>query len=79
MTPATSLDRYRWDPVAFIDDFIPRNEKGKPWRLSAHQRGVLALAMRYAQNRNESALRLLLWSELKKSGKTLLAGALGLW
>ena len=74
-----SLARYRWDPAAFIDDYIPLNEKGKPWRLSPHQRKVLNLAMRWAREGREQSLRLLLWAEMKKSGKTLLAGALGLW
>jgi phage terminase large subunit-like protein len=68
-----SATRYAKDPAAFIDDFIPRNEKGQPWRLSAYQRTVLALAFAVAP------LRILLWSEPKKSGKTFVNAALGLW
>ena len=35
---------YQHDPVAFCDAFIPRNEKGQSFSLSAHQRQVLGLA-----------------------------------
>ena len=44
------------------------NEKGQPWRLSAYQRRVLALAFRWSLA-GALLMRLLLWSELKKSGK----------
>ena len=77
-----NLERYRWDPAAFIDAYIPLNEKGKPWRLSAHQRRILALAFRArGEGRRDVADRLflLLWGEIKKSGKTLLAAALLIW
>lgn len=58
------------DVVQFIDDNIPLNEKGKPWSLSKHQRVVLTLM--YARH---YAIRL--WSEIKKSGKSFLAGCRG--
>jgi hypothetical protein len=77
-----NLERYRWDPAAFIDAHIALNEKGQPWTLSAHQRRILDLAWRAErEGRHDVArrLRLLLWGEIKKSGKTLLAAALGLW
>jgi len=71
------------DPVAFVDRFLPRSEKGAPLALSAYQRRVLALAFRWeARGQAREAtlcLRLLLWSEPKKSGKTLLAAALVIW
>jgi phage terminase large subunit-like protein len=74
---------YACDPGAFIDDFVQKNEKGLPWRLTAYQRRVLALAFRWQQRGRTGevrlCLRLLLWSEPKKSGKTFLAAALGLW
>jgi len=72
------LDGYARDPVSFIDDLIPLNEKGAPWRLSAYQRRVLALAFRWSPT-GALLLRLLLWSEPKKSGKTFVAALLGLW
>ena len=30
-----NLERYRHDPVAFIDDHIRLNEKSKPWHLGS--------------------------------------------
>jgi phage terminase large subunit-like protein len=76
---ASELVRYRTDPAAFIDRFIPFNEKGQPWRLSVHQRRVLKLALRFTEDGRLDCLRALLWGEMKKSGKTALAAALGLW
>jgi phage terminase large subunit-like protein len=66
------------DPVQFIDAHLPRNEKGQPWQLSRHQRRVLARAFRRSAD-GRLRIRLLLWSEPKKSGKTLLAAALVVW
>ena len=68
--PQRYADRYTADPAAFIDDFIPLNEKGKPWRLAAYQRVVMAFAFTLA------LLRLLLFGEPKKSGKTLVLACL---
>jgi phage terminase large subunit-like protein len=75
----TSFDTYRCDPAKFCDAFLPLNEKGKPWTLTAHQRKVLALALRWTADGRLDLLRYLIWGECKKSGKTLLAGALTLW
>jgi len=72
------LTPYLRDPAAFVDAFVPLNEKGRPWALTAYQRRVLALALRWDAD-GRLALRLLLWSEPKKSGKTFLAAVLGLW
>lgn len=69
---------YASAPVAFIDDMIPLNEKGKAWQLSRHQRRVLALAFRWDTN-GRLLLRLLLWGEVKKSGKSFLGACLTLW
>src|SRR5207253_8977176 len=66
------------DFCGFCDRFLPLNEKGRAWRLSAYQRRVLALALRWSRD-GVLLLRTLLWSEPKKSGKTLLAAALLLW
>jgi len=70
--------RLRRDPAAFADTFLPYNEKGKPWRLSGHQRRVLAQAFRRGPG-GDLLFRLVLWSEPKKSGKTFLAAVLVLW
>src|SRR5262245_7157930 len=74
-----TFDAYRTDPAAFIDRFLPLNEKGKSWRLSAHQRKVLKLALRWTAEGKLDLVRCFIWGEMKKSGKTLLAAALGLW
>ena len=66
------LRRYANDPVRFADTFVKKNEKGKPWSLSTYQRRVLVLAF-------AASLCLLVWSEVKKSGKTFIAAFLGLW
>jgi hypothetical protein len=52
--------------IDFTDENIRLNEKGRPWRLSDHQRAVILImwAVDYA---------IRLWSEIKKSGKTFLA------
>lgn len=73
-SPAHDLARYRTDPAAFIDTFVPLNEKGKRWTLSPYQRRVLALAMRAGR-----PPRILIWGEPKKSGKTLIEACLVLW
>jgi phage terminase large subunit-like protein len=75
---AVTFDGYRTDPVRFIDEFIPLNEAGRPWRLSDYQRRVIALVFRFV-NGLLCLLRYLVWSEVKKSGKTLLGAAFGLW
>jgi hypothetical protein len=75
---APDLDRYAREPIAFADEFVRRNEKGVAWRLSRHQRRVLELAFRWSPT-GVLLLGILLWSEIKKSGKTFLAAVLGLW
>jgi hypothetical protein len=77
LTAAPTTD-YARDCVAFIDEFIRLNEKGEPWRLSAYQRFVLRLAFTW-DSLGHLLFRLLLWSEIKKSGKTMLAACLTLW
>lgn len=61
-------------PAAFIDRYLPLNEKGKPWTLSPYQRKVLAVGAALI-----GVIRILLWGELKKSGKTLLIACKGIW
>src|SRR5688500_5317125 len=58
--------------IQFADDNIPLNEKGRPWRLSHHQRAALTLM--FARHYS-----IRLWSEIKKSGKTFLAAIIAIW
>jgi phage terminase large subunit-like protein len=67
------------DPVAFIDLHLPNNEKGEAWTLNRHQRRVLARAYRRHPETGRLLFQIILWSEVKKSGKTALAGALVIW
>lgn len=69
--------RYELDPVSFIDVLIRKNEKGKPWSLSPHQRRVLALAFRRSAA-GSLLYSIILWSEVKKSGKTFLAACIAI-
>ena len=72
------LGAYPTDPVAFIDDCLPRNEQGVPWRLQRHQRAILRAAFPFdAQGR--LPWDTLVYSCPKKSGKTTLNAALTLW
>jgi phage terminase large subunit-like protein len=75
---ASDLRTYAHYPARFADTFVKKNEKGKLWSLTTYQRRVLALAFRWSAA-GRLLLRLLLWSEPKKSGKTFLAALLGLW
>ena len=58
--------------IQFIDDNIKLNEKSVPWSLAPHQRDVMAIMFSRDQ-------RTRLWSEIKKSGKTFLAGCVGIY
>ena len=73
-----NLSRYVHDPVRFVDEFIRRNEKGRAWTLSPYQRQVLALAFCWGPT-GALLFRILLWSEIKKSGKTFIAACLAIW
>ncbi len=70
-------DVYRRDPIAFIDDLITRTELGKPFRLLSHQRTILRRAFTF--RRGKLAFTTVVWSEIKKSGKTTIAAVMGLW
>ena len=72
------MPNYQQNPIAFIDAFVTRNEKGQPFTLSTYQRKVLILAFTWTPG-GQLLLGILLWSEIKKSGKTFLAACLGLW
>lgn len=69
---------YRHDPGAFIDAYVRFNEKGQAWALAPYQRRLLSLAFQFDAS-GRLGLRLLLWSEPKKSGKTFIAACLALW
>jgi hypothetical protein len=65
-------------PISFIDRLIKKNELGQPFTLMDHQRGILRLA--FALNENgRLPWDTILYSCVKKSGKTTLNGALTLW
>lgn len=66
------------DPIGFLDCFIRLNEKGQPWKLTRHQRRVLAAGLRWDRD-GRLQVRTFLWGEMKKSGKTFLAACLALW
>ena len=68
---------YTRDPAGFIGRYITRTEKGIPFELADYQRRVLAEALRWDDE--GLLLRLLLWGEPKKSGKTFLAACITLW
>jgi phage terminase large subunit-like protein len=66
------------DPAAWIDLNVRVSELGKPFALAPYQRTVLGAMFQFDESGklwiDEAA-----WSEPKKSGKTTLAAALGLW
>jgi phage terminase large subunit-like protein len=55
------------DIIRFIDQNVRLRENGEPWGLARHQRAVLAVMYK-----RDYTTRL--WAEIKKSGKTYLAG-----
>ena len=73
-----NLAQHSRDPVGFIDRFVRCDEKNRPFRLSPHQRHVLEQAMHWDED-GRLLLRIFLWSEMKKSGKTFIAACLALW
>jgi hypothetical protein len=87
--PKLDLAAFARNPIAFVDAMIPLNEKGKPWSLAPYQRRVLALVFTWIMVAacescvgtcvGHLAMRLLLWSEVKKSGKSFMAALLVLW
>src|ERR1044071_18449 len=69
---------YLTDPLAFIDDFIKFNELGKLFRLAPHQREALRLAFPFDSN-GRLPWDTIIWSCIKKSGKTTINGAVTDW
>lgn len=74
----SSVQTFTRDPVSWIDRYVRRDEKGRPFRLAPHQRRILERAMVWDED-GRLLLKLFLWGEMKKSGKTFIAGALVLW
>ena len=66
-----------YSPITFIDKLVKKNELGQPFRLSDHQREVLRLAFAFDQD-GRLPWDTILYSCIKKSGKTTLNGALTL-
>ena len=64
-------------PIHFIDKLVKKNELGQPFRLSDHQREVLRLAFAFDQD-GRLPWDTILYSCIKKSGKTTLNGAVTL-
>jgi len=77
VTTVNQADNYQTDPAAFVDRFLPRNEQGGRGRSAT----PAARACVRAQVRRDrpTARPPVCLVELKKSGKTLLLAALGLW
>jgi phage terminase large subunit-like protein len=76
--PPRGVESYATDPMAFSDDLIMVNERGQPFRLLDHQREILRLAFAFdAEGR--LPWDTLLWSSVKKDGKTTINALLLLW
>lgn len=77
-TVASRLDAYRRNPVVFIEDLIHQNERGEPFQLLPHQRDVLK-AMFPLRPDGQFVYRTVIWSQPKKSGKTILNALVSTW
>src|SRR6267378_2143870 len=64
-------------PVTFIDKLIKKNELGQPFTLFDHQREILRLAFAF-DSEGRLPYDTILYSCIKKSGKTTLNGAITL-
>ena len=62
-------------PKTFIDKLVKKNELGRPFRLIDHQREILRLAFAFDED-GRLPWDTILYSCIKKSGKTTLNGAL---
>ena len=65
-------------PITFIDRLIKKNELGQPFALMDHQREILRIAFDFDKD-GRLAWDTILYSCVKKSGKTTINGALTLW
>lgn len=64
-------------PITFIDKLIKKNELGQPFRLTDEQREILRLAFDFDSD-GRLSWDTIIYSCVKKSGKTTLNGALTL-
>jgi len=64
-------------PITFIDRLVKKNDLGHPFALMDHQREVLRLAFAFDQD-GRLPWDTIIYSCIKKSGKTTLNGALTL-
>jgi phage terminase large subunit-like protein len=65
-------------PITFIDRLVKKNELGQPFGLMDHQREILRLAFAFDEN-GRLPYDTVIYSCVKKSGKTTLNSALTLW
>ena len=72
------IDVYPRDILAFVDDFVQLNERHEPFKLLPYQRDILRLAFRFESD-GRLADRVFIWSQPKKSGKTLINSLVVLW
>ena len=73
----TTVD-YTHNPVSFFDDFIKKNELGRPFQLLPHQREILPLAFDFDEE-GRLPWDTIIYSCTKKSGKTTINGGLITW
>jgi len=73
-----NLGVYRRDVVAFIDDLIKVNERGKPFQLADQQRKILRMAFAFDRD-GRLPWNTIIYSCVKKSGKTTINAAVTLW
>jgi phage terminase large subunit-like protein len=64
-------------PITFIDKLVKKNELGQPFKLMDHQREILRLAFAFDEN-GRLPWDTIIYSCVKKSGKTTLNGAVTL-
>ena len=64
-------------PITFIDRVVKKNELGQPFKLMDHQREILRLAFAFDEN-GRLPWDTIIYSCVKKSGKTTLNGAITL-
>ena len=69
---------YSRDPVAFFDDFILKNELGRPFQLLPHQREILPLMFDFDEE-GRLPWDTILYSCTKKSGKTTVNAGITTW
>jgi phage terminase large subunit-like protein len=72
------LIRYSRDPVAFIDRFITKTDRGEPFVLAAHQREILRTMFAFDAD-GRLSWDTGIYSSVKKDGKTTTNACVTLW